>query len=83
MQRIRQLGGGIAACPRIRHGQRGRNTLGREEEIAASLPQLAIQVNGEGIVAFDYGGLVRRGQWWSLRRPCGYRQENAGDEQRL
>ena len=69
-------------CPRIGHRQRGRNALGREEEIAALIPKLAVEFNGESIVALDDRSLVGRGGYRQLRRAYGYRQDEIRDEQR-
>src|SRR5205814_352011 len=60
VQRPGHLRGGLPAGARVGHRQRRRDAVGREEQVALLARQLAVQVEGEGVVAPYHRGGVRR-----------------------
>ena len=67
VERGRHLLGGTAAGPGIGHSESRGDACGREEEISVLLAQLAVEIDGEGVVAFDEFCLIGCGRWSRLR----------------
>src|SRR5262249_34412773 len=67
VQGFGHLGGSVAAGAGVGHGQGGREAVGREEQVAVLLRQLAVQFQGEGVVAAATSGFTWAGGWATAR----------------